>query len=174
VDRATVHRTLKRQERPSRKIISALALRTVYASKTDKLTTNGLAKTDGSRRPRVKPPTPQSNVPRARKGFDFAIVRAAPTPEESRSRLLRFVNGRSVPVPRAQAALLICLCDELGRVGPYERLCLAIGHRSTQKTQHILRQYMLSIGRLLAASKLHYALAVAHGAGYALCEAPHR
>jgi hypothetical protein len=35
VDRATVHRTLKREERPGRKIISALDLRFVYAPKRD-------------------------------------------------------------------------------------------------------------------------------------------
>jgi DNA-binding phage protein len=37
VDRATVHRTLKRELRPSKSIIKALDLRVVYAPKREKI-----------------------------------------------------------------------------------------------------------------------------------------
>jgi DNA-binding response OmpR family regulator len=145
-------------ERPSKSIISALDLRVVYAPKRDKLKSNGLTK-----------------------GSNIAIVRPTAEQEEDQNTLLLLINGKSVRTPlngksvrtpRAQVALLACLYKELGRVVPYERLCLAIGHRSAQKTQHSLRQHMLLLRQMLAAYKLPYVLAVAQNVGYALCDKP--
>jgi hypothetical protein len=82
VDRATVHRTLKRPERPSRKIISALNLRVVYSPKRDRLK-----------------PNQESIVPRTKKGSGIAIVRPAAGPEADQNKLLLLVNGRSVRGP---------------------------------------------------------------------------
>src|ERR1700730_1369990 len=57
-----------------------------------------------------------------------------------------FINGSPVKAPRAQAALVACLYNELGRVVPYERLCQVIGHRSSQdRPMHILRQEMFLV-----------------------------
>jgi hypothetical protein len=147
VDRATIHRTLKRQERPGRAIISALDLRAVYSPND----------------PRTKV------VPRAKKGSIITIVRPATEPERGRKELLLLVDGKSVKAPTAQIALLACLYNELGSVVPYKRLCLAIGHRSSRKV-HLLREYMRLLRRILAAHKLGYVLAVSQNVGYALCE----
>jgi len=146
VDRATIHRTLKRQERPGKAIISALDLRVVYSPN-------------------------EPRMPRTKKGSDITIVRSANGPEGGRNKLVLVVNGRSVKAPQAQIALLACLYHELGRVVPYKRLCLAIGHQSSQETQlHIIRQHMQLIRRILAAYKLSFVLAVSRNVGYALCE----
>jgi DNA-binding response OmpR family regulator len=137
VDRATAHRTLKREVGLSRKIINALDLRVVYAPKQDK------------------------------QGPNIEIRSAGQ--EDRKPRL--FIDGKSVEAPRAQVALLACLHSELGRVVPYERLCRVIGHQSSQEKQmHILRQYMLSVRRLLTKHKVRCSLSVAAGVGYALCE----
>jgi DNA-binding response OmpR family regulator len=83
---------------------------------------------------------------------------------------LLLVNGEPVRAHRAQVALLICLCDELGRVVPYERLCRVIGHQSSGERQmHILAQHMLLVRRLLTKHKARCSLAVVAGVGYALC-----
>jgi hypothetical protein len=147
VDRATIHRTLKRQERPGRAIISALDLCVVYSSND----------------PRMK------LVLRAEKGSNIKIVRPATGPEGGRKKLLLLVDGRSVEAPTAQIALLACLYNELGSVVPYRRLCSAIGHRSSRK-MHLLREHMRLVRRILAAHKLPYVLAVSQNVGYALCE----
>ena len=139
VDRSTVHRTLKREERPSRKIISALDLRVVYAPKRD-----------------------EREAPK--KGADIAIVR----PADGQPLLL--VNGKSVKAPKAQVALLACLSSELGRVVPYERLCRAIGHQSSNERQlHILQQNIQLVRRMLTRHKARCVLAVAKNVGYAMC-----
>ena len=147
VDRAKVHRFLKRQERPSKKIISALDLRVVYAPKRDK---------------------PEAKDGVAPKQGPNIQVRSAGQ-EDGKPRL--FINGESVKAPRAQVALVACLYSELGRVVPYMRLCRAIGHRSSQKRQlRLLQQYMMLVRRLLAKQKARCSLAVTAGVGYALCE----
>lgn len=164
LDRATVHRTLQRQNRPGSGIIGALDLCVVYAPRTGKSKTNG-----AGRKPGAKPALQDPVVPRATKGSDIAIVR--PGPRHVRSAPLLRLNGRSVRAPRAHVALLACLFNDLGHVVPYERLCAAIGHHTVQDTQlHILRQHMGLIRRMLNAHKVHYVVAVAHGIGYALCE----
>jgi hypothetical protein len=148
VDRTTVYRTLRRLERPSKSIISALDLRVVYAPKRDKLKSNGLTK-----------------------GSNIAIVRPTAGQEEDQNTLLLLINGKSVRTPRAQVALLACLYKELGRVVPYERLCLVIGHRSTQKAQlHLLHQHMRLLRQMLAEYKVAYTPAVCRNVGYALYE----
>jgi hypothetical protein len=147
VDRATIHRTLKRQERPGRAIISALDLRVVYSP-------NGLHK-----------------APRTKKRSDITIVRPVTGSKGGRNKALLLIKGRSVKVPQSQIALLACLHNELGRVVPYNRLCLAIGHQSTHATQlHILRQHINVVRRIVAAHRLPYVLAVSQKIGYALCE----
>jgi DNA-binding response OmpR family regulator len=148
VDRATVHRTLKRQEGPSRKIVRALDLRMAYvpevrASRKDSLN--------------------------QKKGSDIAIVQPIAGPKDGQPILL--VNKNPVRVPRAQVVLLACLYSELGCVVPYARLCRAIGHQSSQEKElRILRQHMLLVRRLLTEHKARCSLAVAAGVGYALCE----
>jgi hypothetical protein len=144
VDRATVHRTLKREEGLSRKIIHTLNLRTAYVPKQQKLKPNG-------RRPTLQ------LVP--------------PTAGPDRTRPLLLVNGNLVRAQRAHRALLACLYDELGRVVPYERLCRVIGHQSSGERQlHILQQQMMFVRRLLTKHETRYFLAVVTGVGYALCE----
>jgi hypothetical protein len=146
VDRATVHRTLKRQEGPTRRIIRALDLRVVYMPKRDKLKANGLSK-ESLNEPRIEVLVLKDGQPRL------------------------FINGNAVKAMRAQVALLACLYDELGCVVPYERLCRIIGHQSSHERQlHILRQQMLIVRRLLTKHKARCSIAVAAGVGYALCE----
>jgi DNA-binding response OmpR family regulator len=146
VDRATVHRTLKRELRPSKSIIKALDLRVVYAPKREKFKASGLAK-DGFDDPRI----------------EFFVLKDG--------KPWLSIDGRPVKFPQAQVALLACLYNELGRVVPYDRLCRVIGHRSSQERQlHILRQQMLLVRQLLAKHKPGCFLAVSAGVSYALCE----
>jgi len=167
VDRATVHRALKRQERPSRKIICALDLRVVYMPKRDKLKASGSAKEGGLNEPPIELPIQESVVPK--RGPNIVIVPSAAGLRDG--KLLLFINGNSVKAPRAQVALVACLYSELGCVVPYERLCRVIGHQSSRDRQmHILRQHMLLVRRMLATHKARCFLAVAPDVGYALCE----
>ena len=148
VDRATVHRILKRQERPGRKIINALDLRVVYVPKIDR--------PKASAKDGVEP----------KQGPNIEIVRSTKD-----GKPLLFINGNSVKAARAEVALVACLYNELGRVVPYGRLCRAIGHQSSEDRQlHILRQYMQLIRRMLATHKARCYLAVSPNVGYALCE----
>jgi DNA-binding response OmpR family regulator len=145
VDRAAVHRFLKRQKGPGKKIISALELRVVYAPKR-----RGKVGKDG---PAIAP----------KKGSDIVVV-------EDDTPILQ-INGNPVRAAQAQVTLLACLCSELGCVVPYERLCRVIGHQSThQRHMHTLRQQMVLVRRLLITHKARCFLAVAAGVGYALCE----
>jgi DNA-binding response OmpR family regulator len=144
VDRAVVHRFLKRQAGPSKRIISSLDLRVVYTPKAK----------DGA------VPTQGSNI---------IEIRSATGLKDGKPRL--FINGKSVKAPRAQVALVACLYNELGCVVPYKRLCRVIGHQSSQDRQlRLLRQYMQLIRRMLATHKARCFLAVSAGLGYALCE----
>ena len=166
MDRATVHRILKCQERPGRKIISALDLRVAHVPKRDELTTSGQAK-DGFNEPRMELPTQELVVPK--KETNIVIVRSAAGLKDGKPLL--FINGNSVKATGAEVALVACLYMELGRVVPYERLCRVIGHQSSQYRQlHILRQYMQLIRRMLATHKARYFIAVTAGVGYAMCE----
>jgi DNA-binding response OmpR family regulator len=134
VDRATVHRTLKRKERLSRKIISALDLSVVYVR-------NQVSRKDG---------------------LAGRLIVGDGTLQ---------INGKAVRASPTQVALLACLCSEVGRVVPYERLCRVIGHEASHNRQmHILRQQMLAVRRMLTTHKARCLLAVSAGVGYALCE----
>ena len=80
------------------------------------------------------------------------------------------INGRRVKMSDTPAALLACLRNCRGRVVPYKRLVQILGYRSGRPAQlHVLRQYMVEVKRVLAASGSPYVLAVAKGVGYALC-----
>jgi len=154
VDRAAVHRCLKRQERPGKKIINALDLRVVYVPKRDKPKASGREKGG------------------PKKGPNIVVVRSAAGQKDGKPLLL--IDGKSVKAVRAQVALVACLYNELGCVVPYERLCQVIGHRSSQDRQiRILRQQMLLVRRLLAIHKARCSVAVTAGVGYALCEVAH-
>lgn len=147
VDRATVHRMLKREERPSRKIISALDLRVGYVPKKDKVKANGKA----------------GAAVRAKNGSHIVVV-------EGDAPIVQ-INGKPAKAHRAQLAILACLSNELGHVVPYQRLCRVIGHHSCGDRQlRILRQQMLLVRRLLTRHKARCSIAVAAGVGYALCE----
>jgi DNA-binding response OmpR family regulator len=143
VNRATVHKVLKGQKRPSKKIIDALDLRVVYAPKRDK---------------------PKGGVV---SNPSIEIGRSAKDGEP-----LLLIDGKSVKAMRPQVALVACLYNELGRVVPYERLYQVIGHRPSQGAQvNLLRQYMRLVRQLLTKHKAGYSIAVDAGVGYALCEA---
>jgi DNA-binding response OmpR family regulator len=117
-------------------------------------------RTGAGRLPRCKP------MPKIRSPF-VEIGRQI----EGRRRLLLFLNGRHVPAPPRQIALLECLCENEGRVVPFSHLCRIIGRKASRASdRHMLRQYMSWIQRTLKAHKVPLVLAAARHVGYALCE----
>jgi DNA-binding winged helix-turn-helix (wHTH) protein len=99
------------------------------------------------------------------------IVRGMPGPTKRDAKLLLYINGRFVEANRKQLKLLACLYDNLGHLVSYERLCLTLGYKSTQKTQrHRLRQYAYWIKKMLTEYQAPCVLTVCQEVGYALCE----
>ena len=84
-----------------------------------------------------------------------------------------FIKGRRIRASYTEAALLVCLFENLGHVVPYGRLCEVIGHNSSRARRardvHILRQYMTWVRYTLQRYKVPCLIAVANDIGYALC-----
>jgi DNA-binding response OmpR family regulator len=91
--------------------------------------------------------------------------------QDGSSNLALFINDRSVTRSRTRIALFHLLWKNNGRVIPYKRLCLVIGHSRTGRRQlHLLRQYIRWIKGTLATQGVPYLVATSPGIGYALCE----
>jgi DNA-binding response OmpR family regulator len=104
-------------------------------------------------------------VPRPRKSRDdIRIVRG----RDGKTVLL--IKERYVKVPYKEVMLLACLADNLGRVVSYENLLRNLGYKLTPKTQHLLRQYVTALRKLLLQHKLNVALVVSREFGYGLCK----
>jgi DNA-binding response OmpR family regulator len=86
------------------------------------------------------------------------------------SNLVLFIKGHYVRASQRQMALLACLHEDQGRVVPYKRLHLILGHKSTKKMQlHLLQQYMHWIKKTLTAHHALCMLGVVRDVGYVLC-----
>ena len=101
--------------------------------------------------------------PRKNRG-DIRIVRGED------GQIVLFIKGRHVKAPNKQVALLACLADNLGLVVSYKNLCRNLGYKLTPKTQHLLRQHVTSVRKLLLRRKVSRALVVSIGLGYGICE----
>jgi DNA-binding winged helix-turn-helix (wHTH) protein len=114
-------------------------------------------------------------VTKRRKGNGVPAIRSNTPPLAGRrQKALLEINGRLVRASETQAALLLYLYEKVGRVVPYERLCLVLGYRSMNDARlHVLRQYVTWVKRTLAKHEAPYVLAVTPDLGYALCEVAH-
>jgi DNA-binding response OmpR family regulator len=74
---------------------------------------------------------------------------------------------QTVYVPRRVQALLDYLEAHQGLVVPYSTLSSIVGRESLSR--EALHVYMTVAKKALAARRAPYVIAVAHGAGYALC-----
>ena len=81
------------------------------------------------------------------------------------------INGRYVSISKTEATVFRNLHDELGRIVPYKRLCVVLGHDWKREAgRHVLRQYIRSIKQTLETAKAPYTIAVALDVGYVLSE----
>ena len=153
LDRAHVYRTLNRELGLARRVLDALDLRVVYASKQSTLGTR-----------RTSPASPPC----------IEVVGSAADSNASRPKLRVFINGRPAKASHSEAALLGCLHQNLGRVAPYWLLFPSLKFRPSttadRSRRHVLRQYMRMVKQMLKSHKAPYIVAVIPEVGYALCE----
>jgi hypothetical protein len=83
-----------------------------------------------------------------------------------------FINGDLVRGYGKPVTLLASLSNNFGQVMPYDRLFAVLGYEATsqKRRQHLLRQHISHVKKLLADHRAACAVTVAHEFGYALCE----
>jgi DNA-binding winged helix-turn-helix (wHTH) protein len=101
---------------------------------------------------------------------DVRIARKRVT-KKGQPELVLFIRGHQVAASQKQTALLACLHKNHGHIVPYEQLIQVLGHKYIGRPQlHILRQYVLSVSKILVAHKSLGMIASVPRIGYALRE----
>jgi hypothetical protein len=82
------------------------------------------------------------------------------------------INGDPVRGCGKPMTLLASLSNHFGQVMPYDKLFAVLGYETTsqKRRQHLLRQHVSAVKKLLADHRVGCAVTVAHECGYALCE----